>query len=125
MQTDFRGTVASFKPTDKGAEIDFSGCGAAEVAQLLDAFFQSSGFKLEKGDPMVGTYGSGNSAARVLLGGFVGRRKYDIIVRPGDADTVHAFVTSTMSGAGGGALGVMKERKQRARFVGELKAYLS
>jgi hypothetical protein len=125
MQTDFQGTVTSFVVTDKGAEIDFGACGTDEVAHLVESFFLSSGFKLEKGDPTVGTYGSGSSAARILAGGFVKRKKYDVSIRPIDVSNVHASVASTMSGAGGGAIGVMKERKQRARFADELKAFLS
>ncbi len=37
----------------------------------------------------------------------------------------HASVTSAMSGAGGGVIGVLKERKQRTRFLDDLKSYLS
>jgi hypothetical protein len=125
MQTDFHGTVASFQPTDKGAEIEFSGCAPGDVARLIDSFFLSSGFKLEKGDAMVGTYGSGSGTARLLAGGFVGRKKYDVSVRPVDPATVHATIASTMSGASGGLIGMMKEKKQRAAFADELKAYLS
>jgi hypothetical protein len=125
MQTDFHGTVTAFEPTEKGAEIDFTGCGPSDVAQLIGSFFLTTGFKLEKGDAMIGTYGSGSGAVRVLAGGFAGRKKYDVSVTPVGDQTVHASVTSSMSGAGGGLIGVMKEKKQRGRFAEDLKAYLS
>jgi hypothetical protein len=74
---------------------------------------------------MNGTYGTGSSVGRAIAGGFVKRAKYDVRVSPTEDGSIQAGVTSAMSGAYGGAIGVLKERKQRARFVEDLKAYVS
>jgi hypothetical protein len=125
MDVTFKGTVTTFQPTDKGAEIDFSGCAPDDVAQLLGTFFANSGLRLEKGDPANGTYGSGSSLGRIAAGGFAGRRKYEVKLASADGATVHATVASAMSGMSGGAIGLVKERKQRRQFVDSLKSYLT
>jgi hypothetical protein len=125
MRTGFQGNVTTFQPSEKGVELDIAGCEPGDVATVLNTFLLEHGFKLEKGDPMNGTYGTGSSVGRVIVGGFAKRAKYDVSVGPAEGGNVHASVTSAMSGAGGGVIGVLKERKQRTRFLDDLESYLA
>ncbi|MGC1183842.1 MAG: hypothetical protein WBA31_01655 [Candidatus Dormiibacterota bacterium] len=120
----FAGSVLTFLPTDKGAEIDFADCTDDEVANLMARFFTAKGFRLEEGTPGHGAYGSGNLALRLLAGGLYKRRKYDIrITKSGDG--VRMTVESAMSGWSGSLLGVARERSQRKQFQADLRTYLA
>ena len=50
------------------------------LTTLLNTFLLENGFKLEKGDPVNGTYGTGSSVGRAIAGGFAKRAKYDLSV---------------------------------------------
>jgi hypothetical protein len=124
MSTELEGKLTTFKGTDKGAEMVFRSSNSDYVASRIRSFFEGNGFKLEKGDPTNGTYGSGSSVGRVAAGGFAGRSKFDVRISSSDTE-VHASVASAMSGFSGGVIGVVKERKQRAKVIENLKTYLA
>ncbi len=117
------GTVQSFQATDKGATVVVTGASPEWVAAQFQAFFFREGYKLEKTEGMTSTYGKGNAIARLLLGGLVKRSKYDVTIS-GSPESVTATLGSAMKGYGGGALGVVKEKKLRAKLLGDLKAFL-
>jgi hypothetical protein len=57
-----------------------------------------------------------------LVLGIIG--KFDVRISSSDTE-VHASVASAMSGFSGGVIGVVKERKQRAKVIENLKIYLA
>ncbi len=117
------GTVQSFQATDTGATIVVTGASPEWVAAQFQAFFFREGYKLEKSEGMNATYGKGNAVARLLLGGLVKRSKYEVSVSA-TTGGVTATLASAMKGYGGGALGVVKEKKVRATLFEDLKAFL-
>ena len=125
MGTVLTGTVTSFRPHDKGVDIDFTECAAEEIRMVLDAFLREDGLTLDGGAPADGMYVSGSALGRIAGGGFVNRRKYHVTVTSMGDGVVHASIVSAMSGVSGGGLGVMKERKQRRRLVEKLQAHLT
>ena len=125
MGAAFSGTVSSFRPNDKGADVEFTDSTAEDVRMLLDTFMREEGLKLDKGAPADGLYVSGSALGRIAGGGLVNRRKYNVTVRSIGEGSVHASIASAMSGMSGSVLGVMKERKQRRDFIEKLQAYLA
>ena len=125
MDAAFTGKVASFRPNDKGADIEFTGAAAEDVRTLIDAFLREDGLALDSGAPADGVYVSGSALGRIVGGGLANRRKYNVTVRSTGDGSVQASIASAMSGMSGSVLGVMKERKQRRQFIEKLQAYLA
>jgi hypothetical protein len=123
VETTFVGKVSSFRPSDKGADIDFVDCTTDDVARVAEQFLAGVGLNLEKGTIAQGVYGSGSKAGRAIGGGLVKRRKYLVSISVSDAG-VGLSMMSGMSGIGGSWLGLMRERKQRKAFVASLTSYL-
>jgi hypothetical protein len=123
MDTTFTGKISSFRPSEKGAEVDFQDCTPEDVAQLADRFLGAIGLNLEDGTVMQGVYGSGSKAGRAIGGGFVKRRKYVVSVSVTEGG-VRLSMVSGMSGLSGSVVGLMRERKQRKEFVASLTSFL-
>jgi hypothetical protein len=125
MDAAFTGKVTSFRPNDKGADVEFTDAAAEDVRMLLDTFLREDGLKLDKGAPADGVYVSGSAIGRIAGGGFANRRKYNVTVRSIGDGSVQASIASAMTGMSGSVLGVMKERKQRRQLIEKLEAYLA
>jgi hypothetical protein len=123
VETTFVGKVSSFRPSDKGADIDFVDCTSDDVGRVAEQFLAGIGLDLEQGSIAQGIYGSGSKAGRAIGGGLIKRRKYVASISATDAG-VRLSMMSGMSGIGGSLLGLMRERKQRKAFVASLTAYL-
>ena len=116
--------VTRFFPNGKGAEVDFINATVQGVADELEAFFTTLGFRLEQGNKEAGTYGVGSSGMRLIGGGLTRRRKYGFAITQ-VGDHVHASVTSAMSGISGSLVGVAKEQAGRVEVTERLRSYLS
>ena len=123
MQTAFAGKVRSFQPSEKGADVEFVDCTADDVVAVAEQFLASVGLSLERGTTAEGIYGSGSRAARAIGGGVIKRRKYAVGISIGDGG-VRLSMQSAMSGIGGSLIGVIRERRQRKKFVANLRSYL-
>jgi hypothetical protein len=123
METALVGKVRSFRPSDKGADVDFVDCTTDDVARVAEQFLAGIGLSLEQGTIAQGVYGSGSKAGRAIGGGLVKRRKYLVSISVSDGG-VGLSMMSGMSGIGGSLLGVLRERKQRKAFVASLTSYL-
>jgi hypothetical protein len=123
VETTFAGKVSSFRPSEKGAEVDFLDCTTDDVALVAEQFLAGIGLNLEQGTIAQGIYGSGSRAGRAIAGGVVKRRKYRVSISVGDSG-VRLSMMSGMSGIGGSWLGLIRERKQRKVFVASLTSYL-
>ena len=55
----------------------FEGVKPLAVAAALAAFFKSQNYRLEAGEKLSGTYGTGSDVLRLLLGGLVKRYKFN------------------------------------------------
>lgn len=109
--------------TDKGVNISIAGAPIQDVSNLLAEFFMSRAFILGSGIPSAGVYETGSKGTRVALGGLIKRQKYSVSVW-GDANLVNAIIQSEMSGASGGVLGVVSERKCRDEIKSALQYFL-
>lgn len=116
-------SMIQFSPTAKGAEADFTDCSTVDVARLLEQWFIGNGFTLESGTAENGVYGQGSAGLRVVAGGFVKRKKYNVSVG-GSGDAIHASVGSAISGASGSLLGVARERSSRKDLTASLQSFL-
>jgi len=121
--TNYQPSLQQFIPTEKGANLTFSGFLSLDVSNILADFFISRGFVLGSGSRTTGTYEIGNAAGRALLGGFVNRQKYSVNIF-NDANFVYAAVQSEMTGALGSVYGVVRERKGRNEFKSALEFFL-
>jgi len=110
-------------PTEKGVNLVFIGFTAQDAGNILGDFFRLNGFSLKSGSSITGTYEKGSAGARVALGGFVDRKKYNVSVYS-DADQTFAQVFSDMSGMSGSWLGVVRERKGRDEIKSLLQIFL-
>jgi hypothetical protein len=115
--------MTTFRPTDKGAEVDFIDATVPDVAGLVERFFVSSGFLLRTGTSQQGTYETGSSGGRLIGGGFVKRQIYNVTISGADGN-VHASVASGMSGASGSLLGIVREKQSRKTVTAALQAFL-
>jgi hypothetical protein len=67
-------------------------------------------------------YELGDAAGRLFAGAFVKRAKFNVRVQPTDRG-ISVSVISGMSGVSGGAIGVVREGKQRKHLAADLHAY--
>jgi hypothetical protein len=109
-------------PTDKGVDLLLGDCTTDEAAQALATFFLSIGFAHSRGSLREGVYELGDAAGRLFVGAFVKRAKFNVRVQPTDQG-ISVSVISGMSGVSGGAIGVVREGKQRKQLVADLQAY--
>lgn len=123
MQIALAANISSFRPSDKGADVEFVDCTTDDVARVAEQFLASVGLILEKGTTADGIYGSGSKVGRAIGGGVITRRKYVVAISAGDAG-VRLSMQSAMSGIGGSVIGLIREKRQRKRFVASLRAYL-
>lgn len=115
--------LSQFIATDKGANLTFVGYSANDAGNILRDFFMFAGFTMESGSPISGLYTTGSAGGRVLLGGFSNRKKYSVSVWA-DATQTYVQVESVMSGASGGVLGAIRERKGRDETKGQLHMFM-
>ena len=115
--------LSQFNATDKGANLTFVGYTVNDVGNILRDFFMFAGFTMESGTPFSGLYTTGSAGGRALLGGLANRKKYSVNVWA-DATHTYALVESTMSGASGSVLGVVRERKGRDEIKGQLHMFM-
>lgn len=125
MDPGFPGKIIDYKPSGKGAEIQFAGCAPEDVAVLAQRFLDAEGLKLESGTIWQGEWGSGSTIGRALAGGFVKRRKFNVSIAPPVDGGVQLRMMSAMSGVSGSLFGILRERKQRRQFVSKLKLYMA
>jgi hypothetical protein len=109
-------------PTDKGVDLLLAGCTADEAAQEMNTFLLGVGFSLSRGSLREGVYELGDAAGRLFVGAFVKRAKFTVRVQPTDRG-VSVSVVSGMSGVSGGAIGVVREGKQRKQLAADLRAH--
>jgi hypothetical protein len=109
-------------PTDKGVDLLVGDCTADEAAQVLSAFFQSIGFSHSRGSLREGVYELGDPARRLFGGAFVKRTKFNVRVQPTERG-ISLSIISGMSGVSGGAIGVVRDGKQRKQLAADLQAY--
>jgi hypothetical protein len=115
--------LSQFNATDKGANLTFVGYSVNDVGNILRDFFMFAGFTMESGTPMSGLFTTGSAGGRALLGGLANRKKYSVNVWA-DATYTYAQVESTMSGASGSVLGLVRERKGRDEIKGQLHMFM-
>jgi hypothetical protein len=109
-------------PTDKGVDLLLADCTADEAAQSMNTFFLGMGFRLSRGSMREGVYELGDAAGRLFVGAFVKRAKFSVRVQPTDRG-VSVSVLSSISGVSGGAIGVVREGKQRKQLAADLQDY--
>ena len=109
-------------PTDKGVDLLLGDCTADEAAQALSSFFLGIGFAHSRGSLREGVFELGDAAGRLFAGAFVKRAKFNVRVQP-TVRGVNVSVITGMSGVSGGAIGVMREGKQRKQLAADLQAY--
>jgi hypothetical protein len=108
--------------TDKGVDLLLADCTADEAAQAMNAFFLGIGFRLSRGSLREGVYELGDAAGRLFVGAFVKRAKFNLRIQPTDRG-ISVSVLSGMSGVSGGAIGVVREGKQRKELAADLQDY--
>ena len=113
--------LTQFDQTDKGAVLSFSGATPDEVGREVGSFLRSSGFDQEEGTETNGVWGAGSKAKRVLGGAFAKRKKYQVSVE--GSEPVTATISSTMTGWSGGAIGAVKEKKQRKELADQMRQH--
>jgi hypothetical protein len=109
-------------PTGKGVDLLLGDCTADEAAQALSSFFLGIGFAHSRGSLREGVYELGDAAGRLFAGAFIKRAKFNVRVQPTDRG-IGVSVISGMSGVTGGAIGAMREGKQRKQLAADLRAY--
>lgn len=115
--------LSQFMPIEKGANLTFVGYSTNDVGNIVRDFFMYAGFTMESGTPISGLYTTGSAGGRMLLGGLANRKKYSVNVWA-DATQTYAQVESTMSGASGSIVGMVRERKGRDEIKGQLHMFM-
>ncbi len=115
--------VPSFWGDANRLEALFPSGNAGTMAAWLHEFFCAKGYRLENGTPHSGVYGVGNDTARILLGAFVRRYKFQVDVGT-SAGGVWLRVTKGMSGALGGLIGYMAMKRETKRIFESLQVFL-
>ncbi len=90
---------------DDGRRIHFFEMEVETVAQLIADRFEANDYKLESGDKLSGTYGTGSDLMRILFGAFAKRYKFNVKVFKGDNEAMVDVTKDTMSKVSGGLLG--------------------
>jgi hypothetical protein len=111
-------------PTEKGVDLLLGDCSADEAAQAMNTFFLGIGFAHSRGSLREGVYEFGDAVGRLFAGAFLKRSKFNVHVVPTDRG-IGVSVVSGMSGMSGGAIGVMREGKQRKQVAADLQAFFA
>jgi len=98
----------------------FQGVKPLAVAAALASFFKTQDYRLEGGEKLSGTYGTGSDVLRLLLGGFAKRSKFNFQIELRGPSVV-LTVSKGMSGILGGAIGYSRMKKEMARIFAELQ----
>jgi hypothetical protein len=115
-------TLVSHDSDSSGESFVIRDINAESLAAHIDKFFTQKGYRLEGGGtPGNGVYSTGSAAMRVLFGGFAKRFKFSVSIAP-VAEGVRLHLAKAMSGAGGGALGYSKMKKELAKLSEELSS---
>ncbi len=99
-----RDRLADYSEGGPAAKYVFNGLTAGQIENAVAGFFATRGYKLESGGPDNGVYGAGSEIARLLLGGFVKRYKFKILIQAG-GEMTELVIRKGMSGFWGGLLG--------------------
>lgn len=91
------------------------------ISQSINQFFSLQKYKLEKGTPEKGVYGTGSAILRVLFGAFVKRYEFGIDIAQHESNVKVEFSKKKFSGVMGGAIGYVKLNKEFERLTNELK----
>ena len=110
--------------TEVGIIVFFENAPPETVANEVREFFESEGYRLEKGEPACGLYGTGSTALRILFGAFVKRFKFNVDVQPGENYTELSIIKA-MTGISGGVLGYSKMNKELDRIRDALLAHFA
>lgn len=98
----------------------FSGGTVDDIADKAALFLSARGYHLESGTKAQGVYGRGSAAARVLLGGFAKRMKYNVTIAK-EGESVALVVAKGMTGLGGGLWGASQEKKELQTIISGLQ----
>lgn len=112
--------LVNFQENNKNHYFTYANARPEQVAQTLQAFFASQGYKLESGDPYRGTYGIGSTIMRILFGAFVKRYTFDFAIQPSGDATVLEFKKG-MTGWSGGVIGLAKMNSEFTRLSNALR----
>ncbi len=99
-----------------GATYRFMGIQPPDALRHIQDCLLEEGYKLEDGGPTDGIYGRGSAVGGILLGPMSSRSKVNLKFS-GWADGADAFISSGMSGAYGGAIGIIKQQKEVSRLL--------
>jgi hypothetical protein len=99
----------------------FSGGMVEDIADKAALYLGSRGYHLESGTKAQGVYGRGSAAARVLLGGFAKRMKYNVTIGK-EGESVALVVAKGMTGLGGGLWGASQEKKELQTIISGLQS---
>jgi hypothetical protein len=119
-----QGRLIACAPTDKGVDLLLADCTADEAAQALNTFFLGIGYSHARGSLREGVYEFGDAVGRAFAGAFLKRSRFNVRVLPTDRG-ISVSVVSGMSGVSGGAIGVMREGKQRKQIAADLQAFFA
>lgn len=101
--------------------LKFSGGTVDDIADKTALFMGARGYHLESGTKTQGVYSRGSAAARLVLGPWSKRAKFNITVGKDDAH-VALVVAKGMSGMAGGLVGVSQIKKELQGIVSGLQS---
>jgi hypothetical protein len=107
----------SVEEIDDGRRIHFFKMQVDRVAQLMADRFKANDYKLESGEVIDGTYGTGSDLMRILFGAFAKRYKFNVKVFKGDNETMVDVTKDTVSKVSGGLLGNKRYNDEFEKLV--------
>ncbi len=93
---------------------------SAELAALVGDFFATRKYKLKKGTPEEALYERGNYIVRILFGAFVPYYKFNVAIQQ-EGSNARLTLSKAHSGFSGGAIGVVKLKKEYKKIADGLE----
>ena len=95
---------------------------AEQLGEKVNKYLLSKGYKLEKGTSTQGVYGKGSKVWRVLLGAFVKRFEWNVLIEKDSVSSV-LRLGKLAKGYVGGIIGVQQVKNEYNRLTKLLENY--
>lgn len=106
-----------------GAVFRFRPATVEQLERYVDEFFDSEGYRLEKGESGDGVYARGNPLLRLLLGAFHKRFAFRVLVDDAEDGGVDVEIQRGETGFAGGAIGRRQVVEEEKRILDEFEEW--
>ena len=117
-------TLVKVRPIEAGSIYLVTGTTMEQAEEFVDEFFDSEGYRLEKGELGDGRYGKGSPVLRLLLGAFYPRYAFNVAIDEGKGGNLEIMIARAETGYAGGLIGRNQVLNEEKRIIKEFRSAL-